>query len=174
MLQGFQTLEIAATNFDRSCKFYREMLGGTPGPQGVLRAEFRFGAIRILIVPLRSGWAPVKNCVMPVLHSSHLEHDLTALHNQGVAILEAAQPHGPGQMAEIGDPDGYRIGIYQPGTHEIIPRLYSEAEFAKKAAAIQRDLREAMTATRKIPVITPRKNPGKKIAKAAKTAKKRR
>ena len=169
MLQGFQTLEIAASNFERSCKFYRDQLGGSPGSHSAHRAEFRFGAMRILVVPLRAGWAPVKNCVMPVLHSNQLEQDLAALHNQGVAILESVHAHGPGQMAEIGDPDGYRIGIYQPGPHETISRVYGEAEFAKKAAAIQRDLREAMTATRKIPVITPKK----KTAKSAKVAKKK-
>ncbi len=165
MLQGFLTLEIAASNFERSCKFYRDLLGGIAGPHGAHRAEFRFGAMRILVVPLRAGWSPVKNCVMPVLHSNQLEQDLATLHHQGVAILESGHPHGPGQMAEIGDPDGYRIGIYQPGPHEVIPRVYGEAEFVKKAAAIQRDLREAMTATRKVPAVTSRKKIVKAVTK---------
>ena len=173
MLQGFQTLEIAASNFERSCKFYRDLLGGQPGAHNSHRAEFRFGALRVLVVPLRAGWAPVKNCVMPVLHSNQLEHDLAALHSQGAAILEPVHAHGPGQMAEIGDPDGYRVGIYQPGPHESLPRIYSEAEFAKKAAAIQRDLREAMTATRKVAAVVMKKKPGRaaKPAKRAKAAK---
>jgi len=172
MLQGFQTLEIAASNFERSCKFYRDLLGGQPGAHNAHRAEFRFGALRVLVVPLRAGWAPVKNCVMPVLHSNQLEHDLAALHSQGAAILEPVHAHGPGQMAEIGDPDGYRVGIYQPGPHEAVPKVYSEAEFAKKASAIQRDLREAMTATRKVPSVAAlRKSVKAKAMKPAKAAK---
>ena len=171
MLQGFLTLEIAASNFERSCKFYGNLLGGTPGPHSAHRAEFRFGAMRVLVVPMQAGWMPVKNCVMPVLHSNQLEDDLSYLHRHGVAILQPIHAHGPGQMAEIGDPDGYRIGIYQPGAHENIARVYSEADFAKKANAIQRDLREAMTATRKIPPVTPKKKAAK-TEKPVKTAKK--
>ncbi len=179
MLHGFQSIEVSAGNFERTKRFYREVLGAAEADKGgPHRAEFHLGALTVVVRPLRAGWAPVVNCVMPVIATDRLEEDLAALIHKGVAVLRPLEKDAHGLHAEIADPDGYRIGLWQPPAGAKLPKLYTEAEFARRAAAMQRDLREALTVTRKVPEIrsaaaAKKAAPKKTAAKKAKPAKKK-
>ncbi len=182
MLYGIGLIEIGATDFERSRRFYREVLGALEGRVlAPYRAEFQLGPVTLVVTPLRAGWAPVTNCVMATLLSDSLDKDLAALQARGAAVLRAPAENESGRLAEIADPDGYRIGLFQPARNTAVPRFYSHEEFERKVNAIQRDLREAMTPTVKMDAYKPaakppaRKKPAaKKAAKPAGGAKKKR
>lgn len=155
MLHGFQLLEINAGNPERTRRFYTEVLGARETERTADHTVLQLGALTLVVRPIRAGWSPVVNCVMPVIVCDRISEDLAALVRQGVAILRDPAQAKDGWHAEVADPDGYRIGLWQPPAGKPMPKLYTEAEFNRKAAALQRDLREAMTATRKIPEIKP-------------------
>jgi predicted enzyme related to lactoylglutathione lyase len=156
MLYGIGLIEIGATDFERSRRFYRDVLGALEGKVlAPYRADFRLGPVTLVVTPLRAGWAPVANCVMATLITDALDKDLAALQARGAAVLRAPAQNEAGRLAEIADPDGYRIGIFQPAKSAAVPRFYSHEEFERKVNAIQRDLREAMTPTVKMDAYKP-------------------
>lgn len=173
MLYGIGLIEIGATDFERSRRFYREVLGGIEGKvHAPYRAECQLGAITVVITPLRQGWAPVTNAVMAVLSTDQLDKDLAALQAKGAAVLRAPASNEAGRLAEIADPDGYRIGLFQPAASAASLRFYTHAEFEKKVNAIQRDLREAMTPTVKMAAYQPAVKKAAPKKAAAKPSKK--
>ncbi len=66
------------------------------------------------MVPLRPGEVPARNQVAAVLSTAKLDETLSTLKERGVTVTRPAQDEFTGRSAEILDPDGYRIVLFQP------------------------------------------------------------
>lgn len=115
MFQALRRIQIAASDFPRSRRFYGDALG-LPESGGFENdwVEFGLGPVLIKLVPLRPGEVPARNQVAAVFSTPSLDSALAALKEKGVTVTRAPQDEFTGRAAEILDPDGYRIVLFQP------------------------------------------------------------
>lgn len=114
MFQALRRIQVAVSDFARSRRFYGETLG-LPEVGGFEKdwVEFGLGPVLLKVIPLRPGEVPSRNQVAAVLSSDRLDETLTALKERGVTVTRAPQDEFTGRSAEILDPDGYRIVVFQ-------------------------------------------------------------
>jgi len=115
MFQAIRRIQIFASDFPRSRRFYGETLG-LPEAGGFESdwVEFALGPIVLKLTPLRPGEVPARNQVAAVLSTANLDETLAKLKEKGVTVTRPPAEEFTGRSAEILDPDGYRIIVFQP------------------------------------------------------------
>jgi len=114
MFQALRRIYVAASDFTRSRRFYGETLG-LPEASGFENdwVEFGLGPVLLKLTPLRSGDVPARNQVAVVLSTAKLEPTLQTLKDRGVTVTRGPSEEFTGRSAEILDPDGYRIIVFE-------------------------------------------------------------
>jgi predicted enzyme related to lactoylglutathione lyase len=115
MFQAIRRIHIFASDFPRSRRFYGETLG-LPEAGGFENdwVEFALGPLLLKLTPLRPGEVPARNQVAAVFSTSSLEDTLARLKEKSVTVTRPPADEFTGRSAEVLDPDGYRIIIFQP------------------------------------------------------------
>ncbi len=115
MFVALRRIHVAASDFHRSRRFYGETLG-LPEGSGFEDdwVEFALGPVLIKLTPLRPGEVPARNQVALVLSTDSLDTRLATLKERGVTVTRGPIDEFTGRSAEILDPDGYRIVVFQP------------------------------------------------------------
>lgn len=169
MFVALRRVHVAASDFTRSRRFYGETLG-LPEVGGFERdwVEFGLGPILVKLTPLRPGEVPARNQVALVLSAADLEGCLTALKERGVTVTRGPVEEFTGRSAEILDPDGYRIVVFQASElhpdEEYVPMTEVDEKVKEKLAA-WRAKEKSRTVPAKKPA--PRAAPAKKASKPA-------
>jgi predicted enzyme related to lactoylglutathione lyase len=178
MFQNLRRVQVAASDFPRSRRFYGETLG-LPEIGGFESdwVEFGLGPIILKLVPLRPGEVPSRNQVAAILSTARLEETLSTLKERGVTVTRGPLDEFTGRYAEILDPDGYRIVAFQPSDlhpdDEWVPM--SHVDDVVKAKLLARRQKERAKSVKPAPKkAPPKKAPPKKATpkKAAAKAKK--
>ena len=114
MSPALRRIPVGVSAFARCRRFYGEILG-LPEVGGFEKdwVEFGLGPVLLKLIPMRPGEVPSRNQVAAVLSSDRIEETLTALKERGVTVTRAPQDEFTGRSAEILDPDGYRIVVFQ-------------------------------------------------------------
>jgi len=140
MFVALRRVHVAASDFSRSRRFYGETLG-LPEVGGFERdwVEFGLGPVLVKLTPLRPGEVPARNQVALMLSAADIEACLTALKERGVTVTRGPLEEFTGRSAEILDPDGYRIVVFQPSElhpdEEYVPMSEVEEKVKEKLAA---------------------------------------
>ena len=115
MFKAIRRIHIFASDFPRSRRFYGETLG-LPEAGGFENdwVEFALGPLLLKLTPLRPGEVPARNQVAAVFSTSSLEDTLARLKEKSVTVTRPPADEFTGRSAEVLDPDGYRIIIFQP------------------------------------------------------------
>jgi predicted enzyme related to lactoylglutathione lyase len=115
MFMALRRLHIFASDFPRSRRFYGETLGlAESGGFENDWVEFGLGPILLKLTPLRAGEVPARNQVAAVFSTANLDSAIGALKEKGVTVTRPPADEFTGRSAEILDPDGYRIILFQP------------------------------------------------------------
>ena len=114
MFLALRRIHVSASDFPRSRRFYGETLG-LPEGGGFENdwVEFALGPLLLKLVPLRSGEVPARNQVAAVFSTWSLDETIAKLKERGVTVTRAPADEFTGRSAEILDPDGYRIIVFQ-------------------------------------------------------------
>ena len=140
MFVALRRVHVAASDFSRSRRFYGETLG-LPEIGGFEKdwVEFGLGPVLVKLTPLRPGEVPARNQVALTLSTADLEACLTALKERGVTVTRGPVEEFTGRSAEILDPDGYRIVVFQPSDlhpdEEYVPMSEVDEKVKEKIAA---------------------------------------
>jgi predicted enzyme related to lactoylglutathione lyase len=140
MFVALRRVHVAASDFSRSRRFYGETLG-LPEVGGFERdwVEFGLGPVLVKLTPLRPGEVPARNQVALTLSTADIESALTALKERGVTVTRGPADEFTGRSAEILDPDGYRIVVFQPSDlhpdEEYVPMSEVDEKVKEKVAA---------------------------------------
>ncbi len=170
MFISLRRVHIAVSDFARSRRFYGETLG-LPEIGGFERdwVEFGLGPVVLNVTPLRAGEVPSRNQVAIILSVQEIDGVLTTLKERGVTVTRGPADEFTGRYAEILDPDGYRIIVYQAG------ELHPEEEWvqvsrvdelvkARLDEARQREKARAAKAASRAPAPRPAPRPKPKPA----------
>lgn len=114
MFVALRRIHIAASDFPRSRRFYAETLG-LPESGGFEQdwVEFGLGPVLVKLTRLRPGEVPARNQVAIVLSTQVLDEAVSRLKERGVTVTRGPSEEFTGRQAEILDPDGYRIVLFQ-------------------------------------------------------------
>ena len=114
MFLALRRIQVSASDFSRSRRFYGETLG-LPEAGGFETdwVEFALGPLLLKLVPLRPGDVPARNQVAAVFSTWSLEETIAKLKERGVTVTRPPAEEFTGRSAEILDPDGYRIIVFQ-------------------------------------------------------------
>ena len=140
MFVALRRVHVAARDFTRSRRFYGETLG-LPEVGGFERdwVEFGLGPVLVKLTPLRPGEVPARNQVAVILSAADLEGCLAALKERGVTVTRGPVDEFTGRSAEILDPDGYRIVVFQASElhpdEEYVPMTEVDEKVKEKLAA---------------------------------------
>lgn len=140
MFVALRRVHVAASDFSRSRRFYGETLG-LPEVGGFERdwVEFGLGPVLVKLTPLRPGEVPARNQVALMLSAADIEACLAALKERGVTVTRGPLDEFTGRSAEILDPDGYRIVVFQPSElhpdEEYVPMSEVDEKVKEKIAA---------------------------------------
>jgi catechol 2,3-dioxygenase-like lactoylglutathione lyase family enzyme len=140
MFQALRRVHVAASDFPRSRRFYGETLG-LPEVGGFENdwVEFGLGPILLKLTPLRAGEVPARNQVAMILSTNALETVLGTLKERGVTVTRPPSDEFTGRSAEILDPDGYRILVFQASElhpdEEWVPMSHVDEVVKQKLAA---------------------------------------
>lgn len=114
MFVALRRVHVAASDFARSRRYYGEILGlPEAGSFESDWVEFGLGPVILKLTPLRPGEVPARNQVATVLSTHNLDETLAALKERGVTVTRGPIDEFTGRSAEVLDPDGYRITIFQ-------------------------------------------------------------
>lgn len=115
MFLALRRIQVFASDFPRSRRFYGETMG-LPETAGFENdwVEFGLGPVLLKLMPLRPGEVPSRNQMAAVFSTTNLEAALTNLKEKGVTVTRPPAEEFTGRSAEILDPDGYRIIVFQP------------------------------------------------------------
>lgn len=178
MFVALRRVHVAASDFTRSRRFYGETLG-LPETGGFERdwVEFGLGPILVKLTPLRPGEVPARNQVALILSAADLESCLTALKERGVTVTRGPVEEFTGRSAEILDPDGYRIVVFQPSElhpdEEYVPMTEVDEKVKEKLAAWRaKEKARAVPAKKPAPKAAPAKKASKPAPKKPAPAKK--
>jgi predicted enzyme related to lactoylglutathione lyase len=175
MFQALRRVHVAASDFARSRRFYGETLGLKEiGSFEIDWVEFGLGPIILKLTRLRSGEVPARNQVAAILSTDALDATLTTLKERGVTVTRPPQEEFTGRSAEILDPDGYRILVFQasdlhPDEEWVPMSRVDEAVKLKLAAKRQRE--KARSAPKTSPKTSPKPSSRKPAAGATKAPK---
>ncbi len=164
MFVALRRVHVAASDFSRSRRFYGETLG-LPEVGGFERdwVEFGLGPVLVKLTPLRPGEVPARNQVALMLSAADIEACLTTLKERGVTVTRGPSDEFTGRSAEILDPDGYRIVVFQPSElhpdEEYVPMSEVDEKVKEKIAAWR--------AKERAKAAVPAKKTSKPAAKAA-------
>ena len=179
MFLALRRIHVSASDFPRSRRFYGETLG-LPEAGGFESdwVEFALGPLLLKLVRLRPGEVPARNQVAAVFSTWSLDETIAKLKERGVTVTRPPADEFTGRSAEILDPDGYRIIVFQaselhpdedwvPMSH--VDDLVKQKIHARKKREHARTGRPKSGAVKKKPA---KKKPAKKAApkKAAKAA----
>jgi predicted enzyme related to lactoylglutathione lyase len=114
MFLALRRIHVFASDFSRSRRFYGETLG-LPEAGGFENdwVEFALGPLLLKLTPLRPGEVPARNQVAAVFSTANLDDAITRLKERGVTVTRPPADEFTGRSAEILDPDGYRIIVFQ-------------------------------------------------------------
>lgn len=114
MFLALRRIQVSASDFSRSRRFYGETLG-LPEAGGFENdwVEFALGPLLLKLSPLRPGEVPARNQVAAVFSTWSLEETIAKLKERGVTVTRPPADEFTGRSAEILDPDGYRIIVFQ-------------------------------------------------------------
>jgi len=114
MFLAIRRIQVSASDFSRSRRFYGETLG-LPEAGGFENdwVEFALGPLLLKLAPLRPGDVPARNQVAAVFSTWSLEETIAKLKERGVTVTRPPAEEFTGRSAEILDPDGYRIIVFQ-------------------------------------------------------------
>ena len=185
MFMALRRIQIFASDFPRSRRFYGETLG-LPESGGFENdwVEFGLGPILLKLTPLRPGEVPARNQVAAVFSTQNLDGALATLKEKGVTVTRPPADEFTGRSAEILDPDGYRIILFQASElhpdEEWVPTSKVE-EMVRHKLALRRQREKARsgvkasksTAPRAKKKPAPKKGAGRKPVKAAQEAAKK-
>ena len=142
MFVALRRVHVAASDFSRSRRFYGETLG-LPEVGGFEKdwVEFGLGPVLVKLTPLRPGEVPARNQVALTLSTADIEGTLTALKERGVTVTRGPLEEFTGRSAEILDPDGYRIVVFQPSDlhpdEEYVPMSEVDEKVKEKLARLE-------------------------------------
>lgn len=164
MFVALRRVHVAASDFSRSRRFYGETLG-LPEVGGFERdwVEFGLGPVLVKLTPLRPSEVPARNQVALMLSAADIEACLTTLKERGVTVTRGPSDEFTGRSAEILDPDGYRIVVFQPS------ELHPDEEYVPMSE-VDEKVKERIAAWRakeRAKAAVPAKKPAKPVAKAA-------
>ncbi len=142
MFVALRRVHVAASDFSRSRRFYGETLGlHEIGGLEKDWVEFGLGPVLVKLTPLRPGEVPARNQVALTLSAADLEVCLTALKERGVTVTRGPLEEFTGRSAEILDPDGYRIIVFQSSDlhpdEEYVPMSEVDEKVKEKIAALK-------------------------------------
>lgn len=179
MFMALRRIQIFASDFPRSRRFYGETLGlPESGSFENDWVEFGLGPILLKLTPLRPGEVPARNQVAAVFSTENLDAALSSLKERGVTVTRPPADEFTGRSAEILDPDGYRIILFQASDlhpdEEWVPTSKVD-EIVRHKLAVRRQREKARSgakslAKKKSPRKTKpprRKSPGRGPVKAA-------
>ena len=114
MFLALRRIHVFASDFSRSRRFYGETLG-LPEAGGFENdwVEFALGPLLLKLTPLRPGEVPARNQVAAVFSTASLDDAIARLKERGVTVTRPPADEFTGRSAEILDPDGYRIILFQ-------------------------------------------------------------
>ncbi len=114
MFLALRRIHVSASDFSRSRRFYGETLS-LPEAGGFENdwVEFALGPLLLKLVPLRPGEVPARNQVAAVFSTWSLDETIAKLKERGVTVTRPPADEFTGRSAEILDPDGYRIIVFQ-------------------------------------------------------------
>lgn len=114
MFLALRRIHVFASDFSRSRRFYGETLG-LPEAGGFENdwVEFALGPLLLKLTPLRPGEVPARNQVAAVFSTASLDDSIARLKERGVTVTRPPADEFTGRSAEILDPDGYRIILFQ-------------------------------------------------------------
>ena len=173
MFLALRRIHVFASDFSRSRRFYGETLG-LPESGGFENdwVEFALGPLLLKLTPLRPSEVPARNQVAAVFSTASLDDAIARLKERGVTVTRPPADEFTGRSAEILDPDGYRIIVFQASElhpdEEWVPSSGVDDLVKQKLHA--RKKREQARGTGKKPA---KKAPVKKKAPAKKTAPKK-
>lgn len=139
MFVALRRVHVAASDFSRSRRYYGETLG-LPEIGGFEKdwVEFGLGPVLVKLTPLRPGEVPARNQVALTLSTWDIDATLTALKERGVTVTRGPVDEFTGRSAEILDPDGYRIVVFQPSElhpdEEYVPMSEVDEKVKEKLA----------------------------------------
>lgn len=173
MFVALRRVHVAASDFPRSRRFYGETLG-LPEAGGFESdwVEFGLGPILVKLTPLRPGEVPARNQVALILSTGDIEGTLTTLKERGVTVTRGPLEEFTGRSAEILDPDGYRIVVFQPSDlhpdEEWVPTSEVDEKVKERLAAWRaKERARAVPAKKPAAKPAPKKPAPKKVAKLA-------
>jgi len=173
MFVALRRVHVAASDFPRSRRFYGETLG-LPEVGGFESdwVEFGLGPILVKVTPLRAGEVSARNQVALMLSTGDIEACLTTLKERGVTVTRGPLEEFTGRSAEILDPDGYRIVVFQPSDlhpdEEWVPMSEVDEKVKEKIAAWRaKEKAKAATAPKKPASPAAKAAPNKPAAKKA-------
>jgi glyoxylase I family protein len=114
MFLALRRIHVSASDFPRSRRFYGETLG-LPEAGGFENdwVEFALGPLLLKLTPLRPGEVPSRNQVAAVFSTWSLDETIAKLKERGVTVTRPPAEEFTGRSAEILDPDGYRLIVFQ-------------------------------------------------------------
>ena len=114
MFLALRRIHVSASDFSRSRRFYGETLG-LPEGGGFENdwVEFALGPLLLKLTPLRPGEVPSRNQVAAVFSTWSLDETIAKLKERSVTVTRPPADEFTGRSAEILDPDGYRIIVFQ-------------------------------------------------------------
>jgi len=114
MFVALRRIHVFASDFSRSRRFYGETLG-LPEAGGFENdwVEFALGPVLLKLTPLRPGEVPARNQVAAVFSTGSLDEAVSRLKERGVTVTRPPAEEFTGRSAEILDPDGYRVILFQ-------------------------------------------------------------
>lgn len=114
MFLALRRIHVSASDFPRSRRFYGETLG-LPEGGGFENdwVEFALGPLLLKLTPLRPGEVPSRNQVAAVFSTWSLDETIAKLKERNVTVTRPPADEFTGRSAEILDPDGYRIIVFQ-------------------------------------------------------------
>ncbi len=176
MFLALRRIHVFASDFSRSRRFYGETLG-LPEAGGFESdwVEFALGPLLLKLTPLRPGEVPARNQVAAVFSTASLDDSIARLKERGVTVTRPPAEEFTGRSAEILDPDGYRIIVFQASElhpdEEWVPSSGVDDLVKQKIHA--RKKREQLRASGgKKPAKKAAKKPAPKKSKGPKKAKK--
>jgi len=175
MFLALRRIHVFASDFSRSRRFYGETLG-LPEAGGFESdwVEFALGPLLLKLTPLRPGEVPARNQVAAVFSTVSLDDSIARLKERGVTVTRPPAEEFTGRSAEILDPDGYRIIVFQASElhpdEEWVPSSGVE-ELVKQKLHARKKREQLRAAGGRKPAKKAAKKPASK-AKAAKKAKK--
>jgi glyoxylase I family protein len=169
MFLALRRIHVFASDFSRSRRFYGETLGlAEAGGFENDWVEFALGPLLLKLTPLRPGEVPARNQVAAVFSTASLDDSITRLKERGVTVTRPPAEEFTGRSAEILDPDGYRIIVFQAS------ELHPDEEWVPSSGVDDLVKRKIHARKKREQARATGKKPAKKAAKAPKRAAKKR